>query len=78
MSGGGFLGMYLENFFEIIGIDLLVGYGLIEIFLVLIVRYYWENLWGFFGRFFFGIEIKIVNLEIYEILGFGEKGLVLV
>lgn len=78
MSGGGFLVMYLENFFEMIGIELLVGYGLIEIFFVLIVRYYWENFWGLVGRLILGIEIKIVDLEIGKILGFVEKGKVLV
>ena len=77
VSGGGSLGMHLENFFEIIGIDLLVGYGLTETSPVLTVRHYWENLRGSSGRPLPGTEIKIVNPETYETLGFGEKGLVL-
>ncbi|MCL2923181.1 MAG: AMP-binding protein [Trichodesmium sp. MAG_R04] len=77
VSGGGSLAMHLENFFEITGIELLVGYGLTETSPVLTVRHYWENLRGSAGRPIPGTEIKIVDLETGKTLGFAEKGKVL-
>lgn len=77
VSGGGSLPMHLENFFEIIGIELLVGYGLTETSPVLTVRHYWENLRGSAGRPIPGTEIKIVDLETDKTLDFSEKGKVL-
>ena len=77
VSGGGSLAMHLENFFEMIGIELLVGYGLTETSPVLTVRHYWENLRGSAGRPIPGTEIKIVDLETGKTLGFAEKGKVL-
>ncbi|MGK7921061.1 MAG: long-chain fatty acid--CoA ligase [Trichodesmium sp.] len=77
VSGGGSLAMHLENFFEIIGIDLLVGYGLTETSPVLTARHHWENLRGSAGRPIPGSEIKIVDSETGKTMPLGEKGVVL-
>lgn len=77
VSGGGSLAMHLENFFEIIGTDLLVGYGLTETSPVLSARRYWENLRGSAGKPLPGTEIKIVDLESGKPLANGQKGVVL-
>ena len=69
--------MHLENFFQIVGIDLLVGYGLTETSPVLTARHHWENLRGSAGRPIPGTEIKIVDPETRKSLNFGEKGEVL-
>lgn len=76
VSGGGSLAMHLENFFEIIGTDLLVGYGLTETSPVLSARRYWENLRGSAGKPIPGTEIKIVEPETRKSLAAGEKGVV--
>ncbi|NEQ37058.1 MAG: long-chain fatty acid--CoA ligase [Okeania sp. SIO3I5] len=77
VSGGGSLAMHLENFFQIVGIDLLVGYGLTETSPVLTARHHWENLRGSAGRPLPGTEIKIVDPESGKTLPPGEKGIVL-
>ncbi len=77
VSGGGSLAMHLENFFEIVGIGLLVGYGLTETSPVLTARHHWENLRGSSGRPIPGAEIKIVDPESGKTLPPGEKGVVL-
>ncbi|MDJ0553900.1 MAG: AMP-binding protein [Microcoleaceae cyanobacterium MO_207.B10] len=77
VSGGGSLAMHLENFFEIIGTDLLVGYGLTETSPVLTARHHWENLRGSAGRPIPGTEIKIVDSETGKTMALGEKGVVL-
>ncbi len=77
VSGGGSLAMHLENFFEIVGIGLLVGYGLTETSPVLTARHHWENLRGSAGRPIPGAEIKIVDPESGKTLPPGEKGVVL-
>ena len=77
VSGGGSLAMHLENFFEIVGIGLLVGYGLTETSPVLTARHYWENLRGSAGRPIPGTEMKIVDPETGKTLPPGEKGVVL-
>jgi long-chain acyl-CoA synthetase len=77
LSGGGSLAMYLENFFEIVGLQVLVGYGLTETSPVLSARRYWHNLRGSSGKPIPGTEIKIVDLETRKELPVGERGLVL-
>ncbi len=77
VSGGGSLAMHLENFFETVGIGLLVGYGLTETSPVLTARHYWENLRGSAGRPIPGTEMKIVDPETGKTLPPGEKGVVL-
>ncbi|MBD1838060.1 long-chain fatty acid--CoA ligase [Coleofasciculus sp. FACHB-64] len=77
ISGGGSLAMHLENFFEIIGLEVLVGYGLTETSPVLTARQPWCNLRGSSGRFLPGTEIKIVDPETRKPLPAGSRGLVL-
>lgn len=76
VSGGGSLAMHLENFFEIVGIEVLVGYGLTETAPVLTARRYWHNLRGSSGKPVPGTEIKIIDIETHKPLVAGEKGLV--
>ncbi|GET42410.1 AMP-binding protein [Microseira wollei] len=77
ICGGGSLAQHLEDFFEIIGIDILVGYGLTETAPVLTVRRYWRNLRGSSGFPIANTEIKIVDLETHKPLPTGQKGLVM-
>lgn len=77
ICGGGSLAMHLENFFEIVGLQVLVGYGLTETSPVLSARRYWHNLRGSSGKPIPGTEIKIVDPETRKELPVGERGLVL-
>ena len=77
ISGGGSLAMHIENFFEIIGIDVLVGYGLTETAPVLTARRHWQNLRGSAGRPMPYTELRIVHPETRQTLKTGERGLVL-
>ena len=78
ISGGGSLARHLENFFEIVGIDILVGYGLTETSPVTNVRRPWSNLRGSSGQPIPGTEIRIVDLETRQPLPVGQRGLILV
>ena len=78
ISGGGSLAKHLENFFEIIGVDIVVGYGLTETSPVTTARRPWRNLRGSAGKPIAGTEIKIVNPETRQPLPTGERGLVLI
>ncbi|WP_017739774.1 AMP-binding protein [Scytonema hofmannii] len=78
ISGGASLAMHLENFFEILGIEILVGYGLTETSPVISVRRRWRNLRGSAGQPIPGTEIKIVDIETRQPLPVGQCGLVLV
>ncbi|MEO0377552.1 MAG: AMP-binding protein, partial [Cyanobacteria bacterium P01_A01_bin.17] len=77
LSGGGSLAMHIENFFEIVGIDLLVGYGLTETAPVLTARRPWHNLRRSSGRPIPKTELKIVDLQTRQALPLGETGLVM-
>lgn len=78
ISGGGSLAMHLENFYEIVNIPLLVGYGLTETSPVTNARVLTHNLRGSSGRPLPETEIRIVNPETKADLPQGERGLVLV
>lgn len=78
ISGGGSLATFLENFFEIVGIEILVGYGLTETSPVTNARRPWHNIRGSSGQPIPGTEIKIVNPETKAPLPQGERGLVLI
>lgn len=78
ISGGGSLAMHLDNFFEIVGVSILVGYGLTETSPVTNVRRSWRNLRGSSGKPIPGTEIRIVDPETCKPLPIGEQGLVLV
>ncbi|HIK12465.1 MAG TPA: AMP-binding protein [Oscillatoriaceae cyanobacterium M33_DOE_052] len=77
ISGGGSLAMHLENFFEIVGLEVLVGYGLTETSPVLTARRFWRNLRGSAGQPIPETQIQIVNPETRQPLPYGETGLVL-
>ena len=77
ICGGGSLAKHLEDFFEIVGIEILVGYGLTETSPVLSARRYYRNLRGSSGKPIPGTEIKIVDLETRETLPKNAKGLVM-
>jgi len=78
ISGGGSLAKHLEDFFEIIGFEILVGYGLTETSPITNVRRTWHNLRGSSGQPMPGTEIQIVHPETLHPLPQGERGLVLV
>jgi long-chain acyl-CoA synthetase len=78
ISGGGSLARHLDNFFEIVGISILVGYGLTETSPVTNARRPWRNLRGSAGQPIPETEIKIVDSETRQPLPMGETGLVLI
>jgi long-chain acyl-CoA synthetase len=77
ISGGGSLGMHLENFFEIVGIELLVGYGLTETAPVLTARRFNYNLRGSAGKPIRETELLIVDPQTRQPLPPQQKGLVM-
>jgi long-chain acyl-CoA synthetase len=77
VSGGGSLAMHIENFFEIVGINLLVGYGLTETSPVLTVRRLERNLRRSAGQPLAQTELRIVDPDTRQILPLGQKGIVL-
>lgn len=77
ISGGGSLAPHLETFYEIVGISLLVGYGLTETSPILSARRAWRNVRGSSGLGVPGTELKVVNPESRQPLPPGERGLVL-
>lgn len=78
ISGGGLLAGYLEDFYETIGIEILVGYGLTETSPVLTLRNQSRNLRKSAGKPVHQTEIKIVDPENSQEQGFLKTGLVLV
>lgn len=78
VSGGGSLAKHLDNFYEIIGVTILVGYGLTETSPVSNARRPWDNLKGASGQPLPGAAIKIVDPETRQTLPQGERGLVLI
>lgn len=78
ISGGGSLAMHLENFFEIVSVEILVGYGLTETSPVTNARRLWRNLRGSAGQPLPGTKIRIVDPDTRKILPIGQRGLVMV
>ncbi len=78
VSGGGSIADHLEDFYEIIGVDILGGYGLTETAPITHVRRPWQNLRGADGNAIPGTETRIVNLDTRQDVSQGEQGLVLV
>ncbi|MCL6435562.1 MAG: long-chain fatty acid--CoA ligase [Leptolyngbyaceae cyanobacterium HOT.MB2.61] len=78
ISGGGSLARHLDDFFEIIGVSVLVGYGLTETSPVTNARRPWHNLRGSSGQPIPGTEIRIVDPDTRRTLPPGQKGLVLI
>jgi long-chain acyl-CoA synthetase len=77
ISGGGALASHVDGFFEVIGIELLVGYGLTETSPVLTCRRPWNNRRGSSGQPLEGTAIRIVDPESRQVLAIGQRGLVL-
>ncbi|ALF54645.1 long-chain fatty acid--CoA ligase [Nostoc piscinale CENA21] len=77
ISGGGALPRHIDNFFEIIGVDILQGYGLTETSPVTNARRPWRNFRGSSGQPIPGTEVKIVDPENRQPLPKGKRGLVL-
>ncbi|MDD3014050.1 MAG: AMP-binding protein [Candidatus Gastranaerophilales bacterium] len=78
ICGGGALAGHLEDFYEIIGIEILVGYGLTETSPVLTVCNPNFNLKGSVGRPLPFTQIKVVDPETFNTLPIGQKGVVFV
>jgi long-chain acyl-CoA synthetase len=78
ISGGGSLAKHLDLFFEIIGVDVLVGYGLTETAPITNVRRPWRNLRLSSGQPLPGTEIRIVDVETRQPVPIGQKGLVFI
>ncbi|BAY93138.1 MULTISPECIES: AMP-dependent synthetase/ligase [unclassified Tolypothrix] len=77
ISGGGALPKHIDMFFEIIGVEILQGYGLTETSPVTNVRRPWHNVRGSSGQTLPATETKIVDPETRKPLPIGERGLVL-
>ncbi len=78
ISGGGAIAPHVDSFFESVGIDLLVGYGLTETSPVISCRRPWRNIRGSAGQPLPETEFKIVDQSTREIKLIGQKGLVMV
>ncbi|MCC0178088.1 AMP-binding protein [Waterburya agarophytonicola K14] len=77
-SGGGSLAKYLDDFYQTIGVDVFVGYGLSETSPITNARTPQHNVRGSAGKPLPKIEIKIVHPETRQPLSQGERGLVLI
>ncbi|WP_375510610.1 AMP-dependent synthetase/ligase [uncultured Nostoc sp.] len=77
ISGGGALPRHIDNFFEIIGVQILQGYGLTETSPVTHVRRPWRNLIGASGLPLPATEAKIVDPETKAPLPIEKRGLLL-
>ena len=78
ISGGGSLAKHLDDFYEIIDIPILVGYGLTETSPVANARTHKHNLRGTAGQPIAGTEINIVDPNTRQILSKGKCGLILI
>ncbi len=77
ISGGGAIAPHIDSFFEALGVELLVGYGLTETSPVLTCRRPWRNIRGSAGQPLPDTEIKIVDPETLQTKKLLQKGLVL-
>tara|TARA_Y100001968_G_scaffold333959_1_gene401955 strand:+ start:11048 stop:12979 length:1932 start_codon:yes stop_codon:yes gene_type:complete len=78
INGGGALALHVDLFFEAIGVELLVGYGLTETSPVISCRRRSNNIRGTSGEPLPETEIKIVDQENLKIKKFYEMGKVFV
>ena len=78
INGGGAIAPHVDAFFEAVGIELLVGYGLTETSPVVSCRRPWRNIRGSSGLPLPDTEFRIVDAESRKPLGFRERGVVLV
>nr|YP_009530940.1 putative long-chain-fatty-acid--CoA ligase [Paulinella micropora]AXY63629.1 putative long-chain-fatty-acid--CoA ligase [Paulinella micropora] len=77
ICGGGTLSHYVDSFFDAIGIELLVGYGLTETSPVLTCCREWANRHESVGYPLPATDIKIIDTKTKKPLSWGEKGKVL-
>ncbi|NDJ19581.1 AMP-dependent synthetase/ligase [Myxacorys almedinensis] len=78
VSGGGSIADHLEDFFEIVGIDILGGYGLTETAPITHARRTWRNVRGADGEPLPTTETRVVDPETRQALPVGERGLILI
>ncbi|MGG6294321.1 AMP-dependent synthetase/ligase [Leptolyngbya sp. AN02str] len=78
VSGGGSIAEHLEDFFEIVGINILSGYGLTETSPITHVRRPGRNIRGADGQALPYTETRIVDPETRQDLPVGKQGLILV
>jgi len=78
INGGGAIAPHVDAFYEAVGIELLVGYGLTETSPVVSCRRPWRNIRGSSGQPMPDTEFRIVDPETRAPLGFRERGVVLV
>jgi len=77
ISGGGAIAPHVDSFFEALGVELLVGYGLTETSPVLTCRRPWRNIRGSAGQPLPETEIKIVDPETFQTKKLRQAGLVI-
>ncbi|MGK7945668.1 MAG: long-chain fatty acid--CoA ligase [Microcystaceae cyanobacterium] len=78
VSGGGSLARHLDSFYEIVGVPLVVGYGLTETSPVATARTVKRNFIGSSGRPISQTEIRIVDSDTKQTLPPEKRGLVLI
>ncbi len=78
VSGGGSFAKHMDNFFEVINVQILQGYGLTETSPITNVRVPHRNIRGTSGPPLNQTEIKIVDPESHTPLPAGQKGLILI
>ena len=78
ISGGGAIAPHIDAFFEAVGIELLVGYGLTETSPVVSCRRPWRNIRGSSGLPMPDTQFRILDPESFAPLGFHQRGRVLV
>ena len=78
ISGGGAIAPHIDAFFEAVGIELLVGYGLTETSPVVSCRRPWRNIRGSSGLPMPDTAFRIVDPETGQPLGLRQRGRVLV
>ncbi len=78
INGGGAIAPHVDEFFEAVGVELLVGYGLTETSPVVSCRRPWRNIRGTSGPPLPETEFRIVDPETLAPRMFRERGLVLV
>ncbi|WP_055075647.1 long-chain fatty acid--CoA ligase [Pseudanabaena sp. 'Roaring Creek'] len=78
VSGGGSIAEHLEDFYEIVGIEILGGYGLTETSPITHVRRPNRNIRGGDGQPLIKTETRIVDISSRADLPVGQQGLVLI
>lgn len=78
VSGGGSIAEHLEDFYEIVGIEILGGYGLTETSPITHVRRPDRNIRGGDGQPLMQTETRIVDMSTRKDVPIGQQGLVLI